>query len=316
MCFVFMALSFPAWAPHFAFPENLIANEMMVLRWLHIISGIIWIGLLYFFNLVGGPAMQQLDAPMRAKVYPALMSRAMWWFRWSATLTVVVGVRYFFHLLSVDARNAGDTSWIMRWFWRWLLVWTVAYFLIYALQLPAKGLLDNVIVRVLGVALVVVAVSWMVIALNGGPTSSNEHLAISVGGGLGYVMLMNTWGVVWRVQKRVDSVGAGRGRTRHAHASAGRPVHALGFSHRSHVVLALVPHAVLHGSGEPLPIPEHGRALSSSALDAEQGPRRDAGGVLDLPVANHRLELRRGHALHNQVLLFASPGFVHPGSIP
>src|SRR4029077_14910214 len=149
----------------------------------------IWIGLLYFFNLIGTPAMQQLDAPVRAKIYPALMSRAMWWFRWSATLTVVVGVRYFFHLLSVDAHNAGDTSWIMRWFWRWLLVWTVAYFVIYALQLPAKGLLDNVIVRVLGVALVVVAASWMVIALNGGPTASNEHLAISVGGGLGYVML-------------------------------------------------------------------------------------------------------------------------------
>jgi uncharacterized membrane protein len=201
MSFILMWLSFPSWAPHFVFPENLIASELIVLRWLHIISGIIWIGLLYFFNLVGTPAMQQLDAPVRAKIYPVLMSRAMWWFRWSATLTVVVGVRYFFHLLSVDAHNAGDTSWIMRWFWRWLLVWTVAYFLIYALQLPAKGFLDSVVFRVIGITLVVVAASWLVIALNGGPSSSNEHLAISVGGGLGYVMLMNTWGVVWRVQK-------------------------------------------------------------------------------------------------------------------
>jgi uncharacterized membrane protein len=203
MCLIPIALVFPAWTPHFAFPENAIANEMMALRWLHIVFGVIWIGLLYFFNLVGTPTMTRLEPPVRVKVYWVLMSRAMAWFRWSALITVVVGVRYFFHLLSVDARNAGDTSWILRWFLRWLLVWTVAYFLIYALQLPAKGLLDSVVVRTIGIAIVVIAASWLVLALNGGVTSSNEHLAISVGGGLGFVMLLNTWGVVWRVQKRL-----------------------------------------------------------------------------------------------------------------
>jgi len=35
------------------------------------------------------------------------------------------------------------------------------------------------------------------------PTFRNAHLAISVGGGLGFIMLLNTWGVVWRVQKRL-----------------------------------------------------------------------------------------------------------------
>jgi uncharacterized membrane protein len=196
-------LVFPAWAPHFALPENAIATEMMALRWLHFIFGVIWIGLLYFFNLVGTPTMTRLEPPVRVKVYWVLMSRAMAWFRWSALVTVVVGVRYFFHLLSVDAHNAGDTSLILRWFDRWLLVWTVAYLLIYALQLPAKGVLDNVVVRVVGIAIVVAAASWIVLALQGGPSSSNEHLSISVGGGLGWVMLLNTWGVVWRVQKRL-----------------------------------------------------------------------------------------------------------------
>jgi uncharacterized membrane protein len=205
MCFILLAFVFPAWTPHFAFPENAIANEMMALRWLHIIFGIIWIGLLYFFNLVGTPTMTRLEPPVRAKVYWVLMSRAMAWFRWSALITVVVGIRYFFHLLSVDARNSGDTSLIFRWFLRWLLVWTIAYFLVYALQLPAKGLLHSAVVRVIGIAIVVVAASWIVLALNGGVFSSNEHLAISVGGGLGFVMLLNTWGVVWRVQKRLIS---------------------------------------------------------------------------------------------------------------
>jgi len=192
-----------SWAPHFAFPENAIATEMFVLRWLHFIFDILWIGLLYFFNLVGTPTMTRLEPPIRMKVYPLLMSRAMAWFRWSALITVVVGVRYFFHLLSVDARNAGDPSLMMRWFLRWLLVWTVAYALIYALQLPAQGIRDNVIFRVVGIAAVVLAASWVVLALHGGPNSSNEHLAIAVGGGLGFVMLLNTWAVVWRVQKRL-----------------------------------------------------------------------------------------------------------------
>jgi uncharacterized membrane protein len=40
-------------------------------------------------------------------------------------------------------------------------------------------------------------------ALNGGANVSSPHLAISVGGGLGLVMLLNTWGVVWRVQKKL-----------------------------------------------------------------------------------------------------------------
>jgi uncharacterized membrane protein len=92
--------------PHFSFPEGGAAAELIVLRWLHFIFGIIWIGLLYFFNLVGFSTMKQLDGPVRAKIYPVMMSRAMAWFRWSALITVVVGLRYYFHLLSVDMPGA------------------------------------------------------------------------------------------------------------------------------------------------------------------------------------------------------------------
>jgi uncharacterized membrane protein len=51
------------------------------------------------------------------------------------------------------------------------------------------------------VAILVVAASWIVLALNSGPQSSDGHLSISVGGGIGFLMLLNTWGVIWRVQK-------------------------------------------------------------------------------------------------------------------
>jgi uncharacterized membrane protein len=191
------------WTPHFSFVANAAANELMALRWLHFVFGIIWIGLLYFFNFVGTPSMKALEPAVRVKLYPVLMSRAMSWFRWSALVTVVVGMRYFFSLLVTDARNSGNPGLALRWFGWWVLVWVVAYEGIYLLQLPAKGIRDSVWLRVIGIAVIVIAASWMVLALNGGGTVSNQHLAISVGGGLGLIMLLNTWGVVWRVQKRL-----------------------------------------------------------------------------------------------------------------
>jgi len=202
MCFLFLAMTFPEWRPHISLLDP-VSTELIVLRWLHLVFGIIWIGILYFFNLVLTPAMKRVDAGARVKIYPALMARAMGWFRWSALVTVLVGLRYFFDLLSRDAIIAGDASLARKWLGWWTLVWLVAYAVIYALQLPTEGFLDRGWVRAAGIAVVAIAASWMALVLTGGPDSSYGHLAISVGGGLGLVMLLNTWGVVWRVQKRL-----------------------------------------------------------------------------------------------------------------
>jgi uncharacterized membrane protein len=203
MTFSSLAIVLHFLTPHFSFPEGAGAAEFIILRWLHFVFGIIWIGLLYFFNLVGFPTMKQLDASVRGKVYPVMMSRAMAWFRWSAMITVVVGVRYYFHLLSVDAHNAGDPLLALKWFGWWVVVWLGAYALIYPFQLPHEGTLDNVWVRTIAIAAIVIAASWLVLDLSGGADASNAHLSISVGGGLGFLMLLNAWGVVWRVQKRL-----------------------------------------------------------------------------------------------------------------
>jgi uncharacterized membrane protein len=200
--FASLANIFHALGPQLSLPQGG-AIELILIRWLHFIFGTIWIGLLYFFNLVGFPTMKQLEASVRAKVYPVLMSRAMGWFRWSAMITVLVGLRYYFHLLTPDAHNAGDPSLAMKWFGEWLLVWLVAYALIYPFQLPSKGILDNPWLRTIAIAAIVIAASWLILDLNSGPQVSNAHLCISVGGGLGFLMLLNAWGVVWRAQKRL-----------------------------------------------------------------------------------------------------------------
>src|SRR5919201_6927162 len=65
------------------------------LRWAHFVAGITWIGILYFFNLVNVPLMKKLDGPTKGKVIPELMPRALWYFRWGAVVTVLVGFAYY-----------------------------------------------------------------------------------------------------------------------------------------------------------------------------------------------------------------------------
>ena len=67
----------------------------LVLRWSHVIFGMIWIGHLYFFNLVNVPFQGGLDKELKAKVNPALLLRALWWFRWGAMYTLIFGLALF-----------------------------------------------------------------------------------------------------------------------------------------------------------------------------------------------------------------------------
>jgi len=189
--------------PHISFPQGPITNEEIALRWIHFVAGIVWIGLLYFFNLVATPTMKGLEPAVRVRVFPPLVARALWWFRWSALVTVIAGLRYFWLILAADARNAGDASLAWRWLGEWLLVWIVAFALIYPFQLPHQGIWDNVWVRVIGILVITILAAWLVLVLNLSQESSNRHLSIAIGGGLGLLMLLNTWGVVWRAQKRL-----------------------------------------------------------------------------------------------------------------
>jgi uncharacterized membrane protein len=63
-----------------------------VSRWLHVVVGITWIGLLYYFNFVQVPAFEEMEAAARNNAVDKLASRALWWFRWAAVATVVTGL--------------------------------------------------------------------------------------------------------------------------------------------------------------------------------------------------------------------------------
>ena len=63
----------------------------LLLRWIHLLSGITWIGLLYYFNFVQGEWFKETDASAKTAAVQKLVPRALWWFRWAALFTFLAG---------------------------------------------------------------------------------------------------------------------------------------------------------------------------------------------------------------------------------
>jgi len=75
-------------------------NHALVVRWFHILAGVMWIGLLYYFNVVQIPGLATAAAdkggPGGAGIAKYIAPTALWWFRWAAVLTWVTGAYYLF----------------------------------------------------------------------------------------------------------------------------------------------------------------------------------------------------------------------------
>ena len=179
---------------------------LMVLRWLHFVAGITWVGLLYFFNLVNVPFLQELDAKQRGFVVPKLMPRALWWFRWSSVVTVLVGIAYWNHIVATDARNAiaaGNSASAGAMIGGFFIIWTLGFVVeMGALMSPAEILRKGPVLGII-VAIVVIAAAYLFLSLNQHGWESNRALSIGIGGGLGWFMMLNVWGVIWRMQKKI-----------------------------------------------------------------------------------------------------------------
>jgi uncharacterized membrane protein len=68
------------------------AGYEMLLRWGHLLAGVTWIGLLYYFNLVQGEYFKEAEAAAKSDAIQKLVPRALWWFRWGAVLTLLTGL--------------------------------------------------------------------------------------------------------------------------------------------------------------------------------------------------------------------------------
>ncbi|MBM3204270.1 antitermination protein NusG, partial [Candidatus Woesearchaeota archaeon] len=64
----------------------------MLTRWGHLLAGVTWIGLLYYFNFVQMEYMKEAEAGAKSDVLRKLVPKALWWFRWGAAFTVLTGI--------------------------------------------------------------------------------------------------------------------------------------------------------------------------------------------------------------------------------
>ena len=180
------------------------------------------------------------------------MSRALWWFRWASVLTVLMGFAYGGNIVGSDAHNGGGSAGGV--FGSFFLIWTVTWGLMYACQIPGKGALDK------GPVLAVIYVDrrWsrphgLFLRFNDHGWESNRLLAIGIGGGIGWMMMLNVWGVIWRIQKRIIQWTADNAANGTPMPEKAKGHGAAGISDVAHELLAFVPDAFSDGRGEPLP---------------------------------------------------------------
>jgi len=77
-----------------------------IFRWAHVLFGITWIGMLYYFNFVQGEYFKEAEADAKADAMKKLAPRALWWFRWGAMFTFLSGL-YLLHAIGATTNFSG-----------------------------------------------------------------------------------------------------------------------------------------------------------------------------------------------------------------
>ena len=107
-------------------------------RWLHVLSGVMWIGLLWYFNFVQIPSMPKIPDEQKPAIGKVIAPSALFWFRWGAMATVVTGLilavmnRYLLGAVTLGLTDGvpkhtmiGIGMWlgVIMWFNVWVVIW-------------------------------------------------------------------------------------------------------------------------------------------------------------------------------------------------
>ena len=105
--------------------ENFI-NLDLLFRWAHVLFGVTWIGLLYYFNFIQGEYFKEAEAGAKADATKKLAPRALWWFRWGAMFTFLTGA-YLVHSIAAAGLNSfilvGALMGTFMFLNVWLIIW-------------------------------------------------------------------------------------------------------------------------------------------------------------------------------------------------
>jgi len=117
-------------------------------RWLHVLSGVMWIGLLWYFNFVQIPNMPKIPDDQKPAIGKVIAPAALFWFRWGAMATIVTGLLlagskgYIVDAVALGFNDAGDSTAIGIGMWMGAIMWFNVWFIIWPNQKRALGMVE------------------------------------------------------------------------------------------------------------------------------------------------------------------------------
>jgi uncharacterized membrane protein len=167
-----------------------------IFRWGHIIAGITWIGLLYYFNFMNGHIVATMDADTKKKVVPELMPRVLFWFRWGAAWTWLTGV----FLLAIVYYHGGlmfegDAGWTAQ---AGVMV-AVTLLGLHVYDLLFKFVKNHNVAVAIGFILIIAVINAFLYWAG----FSYRAYVIHTGALFGTIMAFNVWFRIWPAQKKI-----------------------------------------------------------------------------------------------------------------
>ncbi len=118
-------------------------------RWLHVLSGVMWIGLLWYFNFVQMPSMPKIPDEQKPAIGKVIAPEALFWFRHAAMATIVTGLilaymnGYIVGALTLGAMGGGaKATAIGIGMWLGIIMWFNVWFVIWPNQQKALGMVE------------------------------------------------------------------------------------------------------------------------------------------------------------------------------
>ncbi|HJL78378.1 MAG TPA: urate hydroxylase PuuD [Candidatus Marinimicrobia bacterium] len=178
-----------------------------IFKWLHIIAGVAWVGLLYFFNFINGHVAATMDGDTKKKVVPELMPRTLYWFRWGAAWTWVTGMVLLYVIFWAGSFSMGESSGNMMFaegtevtIWAHSMI-TLVFLAVFVYDFLYKSALaGNVrLITIISFVLIGAMVYCMKFCAGLDYRAFNIHL----GAMFGSIMAFNVWYRIWPAQQKI-----------------------------------------------------------------------------------------------------------------
>ena len=118
------------------------------MRWLHVLSGVMWIGILWYFNFVQIPSMPKIPDEQKPAIGKVIAPEALFWFRWAAMATIVTGIivatmnGYINEALALGFTDGGASTPIGIGMWLGIIMWFNVWMIIWPNQKRALGIVE------------------------------------------------------------------------------------------------------------------------------------------------------------------------------